>query len=111
MDENKNFPEEFEETPWIYPLVNKRTVDIPEMAAEVAKRTGIEVSKVEEYIRLYNDAVMQHLREGKTVFYLDMGYLVPELDEDGKLVAYSFEVSEEIQQRLEDNMHKNPSLN
>lgn len=111
MDENKNFPREFEETPWIYPLVSRGTVGIPELSAELAEKMGIEASKIEEYIRLYNDIVMEHLREGNPVSYLGMGYLIPELDEDGELISYSFEVSEEFQQKLDDHMRKNPSLN
>ena len=107
MDENMNF----EETPWIFPIVDKGTIGIPEMAAIVAKEMGVDASEVENVMNLYNDAVMHYLHEGKIVPYMGIGYLIPELDENGELVSYSFEVSEEFEQKLNDEMRKNPSLN
>lgn len=110
MDE-KNFPDEFEETPWIFPLINKGTIDIMDLADKVASKTGQDVEKVKDLIRLYNKSVLKFLKEGKSVEYLGIGVLYPTLNDDGELIDVSFEASEEFLKKMEDNMRSNPSLN
>ncbi len=109
--DKKNFPNEFEETPWIYPLINKGTIDIMDLADKVASETGQDTEKVKGLIRLYNESVLKFLKQGNSVEYFGMGFLYPTLNDDGELIDVSFEASEEFLKKMEDSMRNNPSLN
>ena len=111
MERKKKFPEEYEETPWIYPLMNRGEIDIMDLSAEVAKNTGLDEEKIKDTMRLYLKMLHELLKEGNSVEFLQMGYLHPKLDENGELIAVNFRASKEFQEKLKKRMRSNPSLN